>query len=185
MHDVCFIAMSNYYYDEKIDYLESLSESRARGHDITPFLVFSMKGIATQNLRVLDLVKTNVKKELVKNLMNELFDRLETPRKRVIANRQRSIIDYLLSLDTDEVVAVEVIKRLSYLYGKLSNPRKAIIRDLIALNTLGVIKITDVPDRGVMISVQLDWPTKATEMEFMKRIESLPKARTSFKFEET
>ena len=46
--DRAFIAMSNYYYDEKPEYLRVLSETRAAGHDLTPFLLFGLRGIRRQ-----------------------------------------------------------------------------------------------------------------------------------------
>jgi len=48
LKDSLFIAMSNYYYEEKATYLSSLSEVRARDYDLTPFLKFGLKGIAKQ-----------------------------------------------------------------------------------------------------------------------------------------
>ena len=46
LRDTCFIAMSNYYYDEKNAYLAALAEVRQSGHNLTPFLIFGLRGIA-------------------------------------------------------------------------------------------------------------------------------------------
>ena len=43
LRDALFIAMSNYYYDEKNNYLAALAEVRRRNHDLTPFLVLGLK----------------------------------------------------------------------------------------------------------------------------------------------
>jgi hypothetical protein len=40
--------MSNYYYDEKPTYLAKLAEVRARGHGLTPFLAFGLRGVTVQ-----------------------------------------------------------------------------------------------------------------------------------------
>ena len=40
LRDSLFIAMSNYYYEEKNGYLTALAEVRASDHDLTPFLLF-------------------------------------------------------------------------------------------------------------------------------------------------
>ena len=37
LRDSAFIAMSNYYYDEKAKYLAALAETRERDHDLTGF----------------------------------------------------------------------------------------------------------------------------------------------------
>jgi hypothetical protein len=43
LKDTLFIAMSNYYYEEKASYLAALSESRANRHDLGSFLIFGLK----------------------------------------------------------------------------------------------------------------------------------------------
>src|ERR1700737_1801105 len=43
-----FIAMSNYYYEEKDSYLKSLGAVRATGHDLTAFLLLGLAGITLQ-----------------------------------------------------------------------------------------------------------------------------------------
>jgi Fic family protein len=52
LRDTLFIAMSNYYYEEKLAYLRALNESRAGGHDLTPFLKFALKGVESQCKRL-------------------------------------------------------------------------------------------------------------------------------------
>ena len=52
LRDICFIAMSNYYYDEKINYLKSLSEVRAADYDLTSFIKLGLTGIEIQSRRV-------------------------------------------------------------------------------------------------------------------------------------
>ncbi len=48
LRDTAFIAMSNYYYEEKAAYLDVLAEVRSQNHDLTPFINFGLKGIALQ-----------------------------------------------------------------------------------------------------------------------------------------
>ena len=79
-----FIAMSNYYYEEKTAYLNTLAAVRASGHDLTSFLLFGLKGIEQQGRRLFDEIRKNVAKALFRNLMYDLFNRLRTPRKRVM-----------------------------------------------------------------------------------------------------
>jgi Fic family protein len=43
LSDTAFIAMSNYYYEEKIQYLQKLGEVRANDCDLTPFLLFGLR----------------------------------------------------------------------------------------------------------------------------------------------
>jgi Fic family protein len=59
--DRAFIAMSNYYYDEKPAYLRTLSEVRQGGYDLTPFLIFALQGVHQPRpaLRLLNSQRTH------------------------------------------------------------------------------------------------------------------------------
>ena len=77
-----FIAMSNYYYEEKQRYLETLASVRAKNHDLTDFLAFGLEGVAQQCGRLFDQINTNVRKALFENMMSNLYNRLLSTRKR-------------------------------------------------------------------------------------------------------
>ena len=83
LHDTLFIAMSNYYYEEKINYLKSLANVRAASHDLTEFLIFGLKGIELQCNKLFNEIKRNVLKAIFQTTMFDLFLRLKSPRKRV------------------------------------------------------------------------------------------------------
>ncbi len=176
LRDTLFIAMSNYYYDEKTAYLNTLSESRSLGHDLTPFLKFGLKGIALQCRRLFSEIKTHVSKALFRNVMFDLFNRLENTRKRVIAQRQIEILKLLL--EDDEIDLVDLIRRTSGLYRLLSSPSKALFRDLDNLINLGAVSARKNGEGRWSISINLDWPTQITETEFFEVVSRLPKAKT-------
>ena len=176
LKDPLFIAMSNYYYDEKPTYLTSLSRVRERQHDLTEFLVFGLRGIVIQCHRLFNEIRTQVSKALFRNLMYDLFSRLESARKRVIAKRQIEILKLLL--DKDQLELNELVKALSGLYKSLGNPRKAIVRDILHLMNLGAVKAEELGKNRIQISIDLTWPTTMTESEFFERIRQLSKAKT-------
>jgi Fic family protein len=176
LKDPLFIAMSNYYYDEKMNYLTSLSKVRERQHDLTEFLIFGLRGIAIQCRRLFDEIRTQVSKALFRNLMYDLFNRLESARKRVIAKRQIEILKLLL--DKEQLELNELVKALGGIYKSLGNPRKAIVRDLLYLMNLGAVKAEELGKNRIQISIDLTWPTTMTESEFFERIRHLPKAKT-------
>lgn len=175
LRDTCFIAMSNYYYEEKNAYLTALAETRARDHDLTPFLSFGLKGIARQAHRLLTEIQREVSKALFKNLMFDLFNRLRTPKKRVIAERQLELLKVLL--DQEEIELEPLLKATAQEYSDLTTPRKAAVRDLNGLISLQAIKF-EKRDGKIVLSVRLEWPTEITETTFFERLESLPKAKT-------
>ncbi len=176
LRDSSFIAMSNYYYDEKTAYLQTLAETRKQEHDLTPFLIFALKGIALQSQRLLAEIQHEISKELFRNLMFDLFYRLRSPRQRVIAERQINILKILLGRDYIEWEQLREL--LAPLYGALKNSVKAMIRDMNNLLDLGAIKLERIEERRLRFSIRLEWPTEITETEFFEKIRKLPKAKS-------
>ncbi len=171
----CFIPMSNYYYDEKPSYLSKLTEVRAQDFDLTPFLVFGLKGMADQCRRLLDEIQLNIRKALFRNLMFDLFNRLRTPRRRMIAKRQLKILDLLLK---GPLTWDQMLEETELFYESLKAPGKAIIRDLNELKDLGSIGWNEFEEDDYEFFVRLSWPTEITETEFFEKIKKLPQAKT-------
>lgn len=180
----CFIAMSNYYYDEKTNYLAALAAVRAQDHDLTPFLKFGLKGIANQSKRVLGEIKRAVAKAVYRDTMYDLFNRLLSPRKRVFRDRQLAILNLLL--EHDEMEYVDLNNRIKHLYTKLRKQREAFHRDLNGLIAVKAISIEMGLDRNTgapytRFGPRLEWPTEISETDFLERMKNLPKAK-SFPF---
>jgi Fic family protein len=182
--DRAFVAMSNYYYDEKPAYLRILSEVRQGGHDLTPFLVFALKGVRIQCERLTAEIRRHMQKALFRDTMYSLFNRLETKRKRVIGERQIQILKILLEFD--ELPALDLMMKAKAHYFSLSHWELAIVRDLFSLEELGAIKLSHALPNAPTIeedrfSINLDWPQEIDEGEFLRRMKAMPKGK-SFKF---
>ena len=182
MRDATFIAMSNYYYDEKKQYLEALSAVREGDFDLTPFLKFGLRGIALQSQRLANEIRRHVSREVFRSLMHDLFGRLQTKRKRVIAKRQVAILEHLLTLQEVEwsVFHRDVIK----LYDNVKNPQKALIRDLNHLLGLHAINYRQEPvpkgskgESNLILWARLEWPSEITETEFFRKVSNLPRSK--------
>ncbi len=175
LRDTLFIAMSNYYYENKTAYLDALNETRAASHELTPFLKFALKGIEKQCRALFSEIRSRVAKALYRNTVADLFGRLRSPRKRIMSNRHVQLLNLLL--DEEEMPFAELTKRTRHFYS-LKNPHKALIRDLgylISLKALTARRLTE--DAGFMIGINLEWPTQITETEFFRRVRELPKAK--------
>ncbi len=173
LRDTCFIAMSNYYYDEKNNYLATLAKTRAENFDLTSFLIFGLKGIEIQSKRLLSQIRKEVSKELFMGMAYTLFKRLHSKKKRVLAKRQLNVLTVLLD---EPLTLVEMVDRTLIYYGKLTSPYAALVRDLdnlIGLNAVSANKTND----GFLLTVNLDWPTKITETDFFQKTEDLPKGK--------
>jgi Fic family protein len=175
LRDTLFIAMSNYYYDNKTAYLEALNETGAMKHDLTPFLKFALKGVERQCGLLFEEIRLNVTKALFRNTATDLFGRLRSPRKRVMSARHVQLLNALL--EEGEAPLSHVDQRTRHLY-LVKNPYKALVRDLNYLVRLQALRARRAPDSSDwLLSVNLEWPAQITDSEFFKLAKDLPKAK--------
>ncbi len=175
LRDTLFIAMSNYYYEQKVGYLNALNATRAAKHDLTQFLKFALKGIESQCRRLFAEIRLQVEKALYRNTVTDLFGRLKSPRKRVVSGRHVQLLNLLL--DEEEMILSALTERTKHIY-IVKNPYKALIRDLNYLIGLDAISATKLPDKaGFLIKIKLEWPTKITETVFFQHVKAMPKGK--------
>lgn len=171
-----FIAMSNYYFENKTRYFRTLAEVRAAGHELSAFLDFGLTGIATQCRRLLADVRREMQKALFRNTMYELFNGLENTRKRAMGARQLRILDALL--ESGEVASEQLWRRVSAAYAPLKSPAKIYARDLVALSSVRAITVRKHDTSGAaprsLVRANLEWPAEVTEAEFLRRLSRLP-----------
>lgn len=178
LRDTAFIAMSNYYYDEKNTYLIKLAEVRSSDHDLTSFLNFALKGLEVQCTRLLNEIRRQIQKTLFKDTMYSLFNRLKGKRTRVIRKRQIDILQALL--DEDDIELQHLWNRMKPSYVALATPVRTFNRDLSSLYSLGSIQIEPVAGAhpGWNIRADLAWPTQITESAFFAAVQKLPQGKT-------
>ncbi|MGD0830369.1 MAG: Fic family protein [Terracidiphilus sp.] len=185
--DRAFVALSNYYYDEKPAYLRILSEVRQGGNDLTPFLVFALQGVRIQCERLTAEIRKQMQRALFRDTMYSLFNRLETKRKRVIGERQIELLKILL--ESDEITMMNLMQKAGVHYVALKYSGTAVFRDIYSLVELGAVNRTQAlrDSRDYLIdimdkfSINLDWPQEIDEGEFLRRMKAMPKSKT-FKF---
>lgn len=176
LRDSAFIAMSNYYHEEKAAYLDVLASVRSAGHDLTAFLVFGLKGVALQCERLFQQIKVQIQIAVFRNVMFDLFNHLQSPRRRVIAERQLRILKLLLDNRTMDIR--EIIKQTVSTYNSLQNPQKALIRDINDLVALSAIHAARTGKGTWSVTINLDWPQEITATDFMDRVNRMPKSKT-------
>lgn len=182
LRDTLFIAMSNYYYEEKTAYLKALGDVRVANHDLTSLLKFALAGVAKQCQRLFGEIRRETAKVLFRSTVTDLFGRLKSPKRRVMTERQAKLLCMLL--DQGDLPYAK-LQTLALPFYKLENPVKALRRDLDELHalrairaTLGVIPATKTENsREVLIGVDLEWPMKITETEFFAEAKKLPKGK--------
>ena len=175
LRDTLFIAMSNYYYEEKIACLEALNATREAEHDLTPFLQFALRGIRVQCEHLFEEIRLGVSRALYRTTVADLFGRLTSPRKRVMSARHVQLLNLLL--EEGAMSLGPLIDRVLPLYA-VKNAERALLRDLRYLLQLGAV-VADVGagDRPPTLGVNLDWPAQITETEFFRRAKELPKGK--------
>lgn len=176
LRDTLFIAMSNYYYEEKNSYLKALADVRADNQDLTPFLIFGLKGIEIQCNRLFAEIRKNVARALFRDVMYDLFKRLRNKRKRLIAERHIEILKQLLNADILTLEAL--VEKTSVIYKQLKNPFRALLRDINYLVWLKAVGFKKLPDNKYELFARLEWPTEITETEFFRRVKLMPVAKT-------
>lgn len=185
LKDTLFVAMSNYYYDEKDTYLSMLSHSASNDHNLTPFLKFGLKGIAAQAHRLLKEIRRHVSRTLYREVMGQMYGRLKSTRKRAIAHRQLAILDTLLKKDAFMNVE-ELMAAVDKEYSKLAAAQKAFVKDLNHLLGLKALELqteaNPLPGRGYYskysVAPRLNWPMEITETSFYEQINKMPQAKT-------
>jgi Fic family protein len=175
LKDTLFIAMSNYYYEEKAGYLSALSATRAEGHNLNPFLRFALVGVEKQCRRLFEQIKVELQRALYRNTYTDLFGRLHSQRKRVVSERHIKILQLMLAVD--EISLDDLELKIRYIYNHKSW-YKALIRDLNYLLRLKAIKARPGPGgEGFVLWVNLEWPTEITDTEFFQKTRDMPKAK--------
>jgi len=186
LKDTIFIAMSNYYYDEKGRYLATLSAVGSNGHDMTAFIKFGLVGIAAQCKRMLKEIKRHISISLFRDVMARMYGRLQSTKKRALAKRQVALLESLLERDEPCDLA-ELRTSTKSDYEGLRFPDRAFVRDLDQLFALRAIDAkmktsTQDPEtiEEFLVFSRLEWATEITETAFFEKISKLPAAKTRF-----
>ena len=172
VNDMVMVSLSNYYYEYQEEYRAALYESRARGHDLTPFLKFALPAVVNRCDALADEISTQIKRILYRQIANSLFGRLRSPRRRVLVERQFQIVEMLLN--DGAIHLSEIVDKAIGYYQGLKFPVRAMERDLAGLLVLNALKIN-----GLYIDVNLNWPQQFSESELLERYENMPSVAPS------
>ena len=169
VNDRIMVSLSNYYYSHKEEYLDALFESRQRGHDLTPFLVFALQAVTERCNAVAEQILVHHKLVLFQKFARSLFGQLRSPRRRVLAERQLQMLDALL--DSGPVGFRDLFARTQANYRELKHGSRAQVRDLI-----GLIELEAVGFDGDLVQARMEWPQQFSQSELLERYENMPSA---------
>ena len=75
VNDMVMVSLSNYYYEHQEEYRAALNDSRARGHDLTPFLTFALPAVPERCNALADEIIVHSKRILYRELAHSLSGR--------------------------------------------------------------------------------------------------------------
>ena len=178
VNDIVMVSLSNYYHAHKDEYLTALAETRRRGHDLTPFLIFGLRAIADRCNALAEEITVNHKRLLFREFAGSLFGQLRSARRRVLGQRQLEVLNILLDGDITDLDGL--IRSARQHYADLKFPERALSRDLRELLALDAITLdVDISNDSDTIAVNLDWPHQFATSELLERYESMPSAASS------
>ena len=172
VNDLVMVSLSNYYYEHQDEYRDALYQSRAGGHDLTPFLKFALPAIVDGCDALADEITTQSKRILYREMAHSLFGRLRTPRRRVLVERQLQIVELLLREDSLHIA--DLVNMATEFYDGPKFSLRAMGRDIADLLSLKALKID-----GLSIAVNLDWPQQFSESRMLELYEEMPSAASS------
>ena len=176
--DIVMVSLSNYYHERKAEYLGALAETRRRGHDLTPFLLFGLRAIADRCNALAEEITVNHKRMLFREFAGALFGQLRSKRRRILGQRQLEVLNILL--DGGRTDLDGLIRAARPHYADLKFPEKALTRDLRELLALDAITLEiDVNNDSDTIAVNLDWPQQFAASDLLERYERAPAAVSS------
>jgi hypothetical protein len=114
--------------------------------------------------------------------MYDLFDRLQSTKRRVIAKRQIQILKVLLR--RDRIDLHELWRELFEAnYKPLKDGWKAYIRDIVNLDAIEALEFrredgADSKKPRFFLQIRLEWATEVTETTFFEQVKKMPKAKT-------
>ena len=135
-----------------------------------------MKGIALQCQRLYTEIRWHMERALFRNTMYDLFNRLESTRKRVIKDRQIELLKVLL--EVEKIDWTQFYQKVTVVYKNTASMSKTIGRDLNSLLQLGAIDIKKVGEGKWEIAIRPQWPQEITESDFFDKIKKMPKGKS-------
>ena len=159
-----FYGLSNYFYRNGDEYKRLLQQSRqVEPFDLNAFVTFGLEGFAAELKGINNFIKTKLNRIVYRDTLVRAFNRREGVRRRVINQREYSLLQFLLQ-ETEPVdpFADEPSKRIEFsdliqsqyiraVYGNVST--RTFRRELIRLAEKGFIKFSG---QGSELIVELD-----------------------------
>jgi Fic family protein len=151
-----FYGLSNYFYRHEAGYKTILQESRMeRPFDVTPLIRFGLAGFAEELKGINNFIKSKLNRVVYRAMLVRAFNQKTGERRRIINQREYSLLDYLIS-ETEPIdpfsenpsrqITITQLRNNAYVAGSYSDvtPR-TFLRELTRLSDFGFIKFNRAP----------------------------------------
>lgn len=148
-----FYGLSNYFYRNGEEYKTLLQECRKEiPFNITPFVVFGLKGFARELKGINNFIKTKLNRIVYRNMLIRAFNTRTGDRRRLVNQREYSLLDFLItetepidpfSDDPSRRIKLSELRGFPYIQAAYRNvtPR-TFFRELMRLRDMGFINFT-------------------------------------------
>jgi Fic family protein len=145
-----FYGLSNYFYRNGGEYKTCLQGCRdQQPFDVTPFIVFGLKGFAAELKGINNFIKTKLNRVVYRAMLVRAFNKKTGDRRRLLNQREYQLLHFLLT-ETEPVdpfsespskkIQFSELREISYIkasYAKVST--RTFYRELLRLGQLGFI----------------------------------------------
>ena len=148
-----FYGLSNYFYRHQQEYKSILQQCRkSQPFDVTPFIRFGVAGFARELKDINNFMKTKINRLTYRTIMGHALNKRMSARRRVLNQREFSLLDFLLS-ETEPVdpfsdtpsrrISLSELLEANYVQSAYRNvTRRTFHRELMRLGELGFIEFT-------------------------------------------
>ena len=148
-----FYGLSNYFYRHQQEYKSILQQCRkSQPFDVTPFVRFGVAGFARELKDINNFMKTKINRLTYRTIMGHALNKRMSARRRVLNQREFSLLDFLLSetvpvdpfSDTpSRRISLSELLETNYVQSAYRNvTRRTFHRELMRLGELGFIEFT-------------------------------------------
>lgn len=148
-----FYGLSNYFYRHEQEYKSVLQQCRkSQPFDVTSFVRFGVAGFASELKDINNFIKAKINRLVYRTMIGRAFNKKTGARRRLLNQRESSLLDFLLSETEPEDlfsdtpsrrISLSELLEASYVQSAYRNvTRRTFHRELMRLGELGFIKFT-------------------------------------------
>ncbi len=163
-----FYGLSNFFYQNEIEYKTLLQKCRYHHPlDVTPFVLFGIKGFANELAGINNFVKTKINRIVYRQMLVGNYNKHVGVRRRLLNLREYQLLEFLrnetepidpFSDEPSRIITLSELVEHSYIKSAYKDvTQRTLIRELVRLGEFGFIKIGRENGALTSITIELDF----------------------------